>query len=139
MRKRRLAWLVAGVMVTIALATVATAKTTIVKGIVHDGSKQAVPAAAVYLIPAGDVAKLAKPPSIEIRKDAANDEPMEDNLAANRDTYRKGTTDKNGAFSISGVADGKYFVYVEPSDRDHLPGGDLSNKAMAAEELVGSS
>ena len=45
MRKHRFAWLVAGVMVTIALAAVATAKTTIVKGVVQDGSKQAVPAA----------------------------------------------------------------------------------------------
>ena len=136
MRKRRFAWLVAGVMVTIALATVATAKTTTVKGVVQDGSKQAIPAAVVYLIPAADVARLAKPPSIDIRRDAPNDEPMEDNLAANRDTYRQGTTDRNGAFTISGVADGKYFVYVEPSDRGHLPGGDLSNKAMAAEELA---
>lgn len=135
MRKRRFAWLVAGVMVSIGVATVATAKTTIVKGVVQDGSKQAVAAAVVYLVPAGDVAKLAKPPSIEIRKDASNDEPMEDNLAANRDTYRRGTTDKNGAFTISGVAAGKYFVYVEPSDRSHLPGGDLSNKAIAAEDL----
>jgi predicted CXXCH cytochrome family protein len=139
MRKRWFAWLVAGVMVTVALATIATAKTTIVKGVVQDGSKQAIPAAVVYLIPAGDVAKLAKPPSIEIRREAPNDEPMEDNLAANRDTYRQGTTDRNGAFTISGVAAGKYFVYVEPSDRNHLPGGDLSNKAMAAEELAKKS
>jgi len=126
-------------MVTVALATIATAKTTIVKGVVQDGSRQAIPAAVVYLIPAGDVAKLAKPPSIEIRRDAPNDEPMEDNLAANRDTYRQGTTDRNGAFTISGVAAGKYFVYVEPSDRNHLPGGDLSNKAMTAEELAKKS
>ena len=136
MRKLRLAWLVPGGLVIIALATIAAAKSTVVKGVVQDGSRQGVAAAVVYLIPAGDVAKLAKPPSIEIRKDAPNDEPMEDNLAANRDTYRKGTTDRNGAFTISGVADGKYFVYVEPSDREHLPGGDLSRKAMTAEELA---
>jgi hypothetical protein len=107
------------------LAPAAEAKTLTVKGVVQDGSKQPVAAAVVYLVPAGDVAKLAKPPSIEIRKDVSNDEPMEDNLAANRDKYLKGTTDKNGAFTISGVADGKYFVYAEPSSRDHLPGGDL--------------
>ena len=127
---------VAAGSVILAPAPGAEAKTLTVKGVVQDGSKQPVAAAVVYLVPAGDVAKLAKPPSIEIRKDVPNDEPMEDNLATNRDKYPKGTTDKNGAFTISGVADGKYFVYVEPSSRDHLPGGDLSNKSMAADELA---
>src|SRR3990172_1614385 len=47
-----------------------------------------------------------------------------------------GATDATGAFTISGVADGKYFVYVEPTDRDHLPGGDLAKKAMAAGDLA---
>jgi hypothetical protein len=120
----------------LALAWLAEAKVVTVKGVVQDGSKQPVAGAAVYLVPAADVAGLAKPPSIEIRKDVTNDEPMEDNLAANRDKYLKGTTDRNGAFTISGVADGKYFVYVEPSDRDHLPGGDLSNKSMGTAELA---
>ncbi len=133
------AWLLRGCITAgmiLALAQSAAAKPVTVRGVVQDGSKQPVAAAAVYLVPAADVARLAKPPSIDIRKDVPNDEPMEDNLAANRDTYRKGTTDRTGAFTISGVADGKYFVYVEPSDRDHLPGGDLSNKAMAADELA---
>ncbi|MBI2959272.1 MAG: hypothetical protein HYY28_03080, partial [Betaproteobacteria bacterium] len=106
-----------------------------VKGTVSDGSKQPVAGAAVYLIPAADVAKLGKPPSIEIRKNSPNDEPMEDTLATNRDKYKKGTTDKKGAFSILNVADGRYFVYVETSDRDHLPGGDLANKSMSTAEL----
>ncbi len=107
-----------------------------VKGAVSDGSKQPVASAAVYLIPAADVEKLAKAPSIEIKKNSPNDEPMEDNLAANRDKYKKGTTDKKGNFSIPKVADGKYFVYVEPSDANYLPGGDASNKAMSAAELA---
>ncbi len=125
----------ASVILTLLATTGAKAAVT-VNGVVQDGSKQPVAGAAVYLVPAADVVKLAKPPSIEIRKDVPNDEPMEDNLAANRDRYAKGTTDKNGAFTISGVADGKYFVYVEPSDREHLPGGDVSNKAMTSADLA---
>ena len=120
----------------LSFAPVAEAKkgAAMVKGVVQDGSKQPVAGAAVFLIPAGDVEKLAKAPSIEIKKDTPNDEPMEDNLANNRDKYQKGMTDKKGNFSIK-VADGKYFVYVEPADKEHLPGGDLSNKSMTAAEL----
>ncbi len=137
MRRGGLTWFaVAAASAILALAPLAEAKAVTVRGAVQDGSKQPVAGAVVYLVPAADVAKLAKPPSIEIRKDVPNDEPMEDNLAANRDRYLKGTTDKNGAFTIAGVADGKYFVYVEPSDRDYLPGGDLANTAIAAEDLA---
>jgi len=137
MRNRGSMWVVVATGSTIlALAPVAGAKAATVRGAVQDGSKQSVAGAAVYLVPAADVAKLAKAPSIEIRKDVPDDEPLEDSLAANRARYPKGTTDKNGAFTISGVADGKYFVYVEPSDADHLPGGDLSKKAMTADELA---
>lgn len=106
-----------------------------VKGVVRDGSKQPIANAAVYLIPAADVEKLGKAPSIEIKRNTPNDEPMEDSLAANRDKYAKGTTSKTGNFAIPKVKDGKYFVYVEPSDKEHLPGGDISNKAMTAAEL----
>jgi predicted CXXCH cytochrome family protein len=113
----------------------AAAKDGAVAGTVQDGSKQPVAGATVYLVPAAEVAKLAKAPSIEIRRDVDNDEPMEDTLATNRDKYQQGKTDQKGAFSIAKVVDGKYFVYVEPADGDHLPGGDLANKAMAASEL----
>jgi len=108
----------------------------LVKGVVSDGSKQPVSEATVYLIPAEDVAKLAKTPSIEIKKNTPNDEPMEDNLAENRDKYLKGKTDKKGNFSIKKVPGGKYFVYAEPSDKQHLPGGDLSNKSMTTAEMA---
>lgn len=119
-----------------AFAPLAQAKEGVIKGTVEDGSKQAVAGATVYLVPAADVAKLAKAPTTEIRANVDNDEPMEDSLAPNRDKYQQGTTDKKGAFSIAKVADGKYFVYVEPADPEHLPGGDLANKAMTAAELM---
>ncbi|MFZ5797627.1 MAG: hypothetical protein ACOY3O_04285, partial [Thermodesulfobacteriota bacterium] len=113
----------------------ATSQAAPVKGTVQDGSKQAVAGATVYLVPAVDVEKLQKQPSIEIRANVDNDEPMEDTLATGRDKYRKGTTDPSGAFTIEQVGEGKYFVYVEPSDPGHLPGGDLANRAMTTAEL----
>jgi predicted CXXCH cytochrome family protein len=136
MRNPRGPWSEIGAAIAVLMvAQVADAAVT-VKGTVQDGSRQPVPGAAVYLVPAADVAKLAKQPTVEIRKNVPNDEPMEDNLAANRDRYPKGTTSGNGAFTIPGVPDGKYFVYVEPSDRDHLPGGDRANKAVSAQDLA---
>ncbi len=108
------------------------------KGVVQDASGQAVENATVWLIPSSDVEAMAKTPT-EIKRDSKNDEPLEDNLAANRDKYQKATTDKKGGFKISNVADGKYFVYVEPSDKEHLPGGDKSNKAISTAEFKGKT
>lgn len=110
----------------------------VLKGVVQDVSGQAVVNATVYLIPSADVEEMAKTPT-EIKRDSKNDEPLEDNLAANKDKYQKGTTDKKGNFKISNVADGKYFIYVEPSDKEHLPGGDRSNKAMSTAEFKGKT
>jgi hypothetical protein len=96
-----------------------------VKGVVEDGSGQKVANATVWLIPAADVAAMAKTP-IEIKRDATNDEPLEDNLAANRERYLKAQSGSKGEFSVAGVPDGKYFLYVEPADTLYLPGGDKS-------------
>ncbi len=106
------------------------------EGIVQDASGQAVEKATVYLIPAADVEAMAKIPT-EIKRDSKNDEPLEDNLAANRDKYQKAATNKKGGFRIANVTDGKYFVYVEPGDKGHLPGGDRANKAMSTAEFKG--
>jgi predicted CXXCH cytochrome family protein len=106
-----------------------------VKGAVQDKSGQAVEKATVYLIPSSDVEAMGKTP-IEIKRDSKNDEPFEDNIAANKDKYQKAVTDKNGNFTISKVSDGKYFVYAEPSDKTYLPGGDISNKAITSAELA---
>ncbi|MFZ5996831.1 MAG: cytochrome c3 family protein [Nitrospirota bacterium] len=106
------------------------------KGTVQDGSGQAIQKATVYLIPAADVKAMAKRVP-EIRRDSPIDEPHEDLLARNRDDYRKATTDKKGNFTIAKIEDGKYFIYVEPSDDEHLPGGNISDKAMATSEFAG--
>ncbi|TRZ66246.1 MAG: hypothetical protein D4S02_07220, partial [Rhodocyclaceae bacterium] len=88
-----------------------------VKGVGEDGSKETflkVADATVWLIPAGDVAAMGKTP-IEVKKDSANDEPLEDNLAANRGRYLNTKTNAKGEFSFGNVPGGKYFVYVEPA------------------------
>jgi len=134
-KQQQLAGLAAAAI--IAFAQLAAASQGVpVNGVVQDGSKQAVAGAAVYLVPAADVEKLRKEPSIEIRANVDNDEPMEDTLATGRDKYPKGITDLTGAFTISAVEEGRYFVYVEPADPAHLPGGDMANKAMSAAELT---
>jgi len=108
-----------------------------VKGVVEDGSKETflkVADATVWLIPAMDVAAMGKTP-IEIKKDAKNDEPLEDNLAANRGRYLNAKTNAKGEFSFADVPGGKYFVYVEPANNKYLPGGDKSRKALGTDEL----
>ena len=110
----------------------------VVRGTVQDVSGQMIEKATVYLIPAGDVAALAKT-SLEVRRNSPNDEPLEDSLAANIDKYQKASTDKKGNFTIAGIADGKYFIYVAPSDKTYLPGGDKSNKALSTTELKGKT
>lgn len=106
-----------------------------VKGVVEDASGQKVANAKVWLIPAADVAAMGKTP-IEIKNDARNDEPLEDNLAANRERYAKGASNAAGEFSISGVRDGRFFLYVEPSGVQYLPGGDKSRKSLSTAELA---
>lgn len=106
-----------------------------VKGVVEDVSGQKVGNATVWLIPAADVVAMAITP-IEIKKDATNDEPLEDNLAANRDRYFKAKSSAKGKFSVAGVTGGKYFLYVEPADNRYLPGGDKSRKSLTSSELA---
>jgi hypothetical protein len=87
------------------------------KGVVEDGSKETflkVADATVWLIPATDVAAMGKTP-IEVKAGSANDEPLEDSLAANRGRYLNAKTNAKGEFSFANVPGGKYFVYVEPA------------------------
>ena len=107
---------------------------TAVNGVVKDVSAQNVASATVYLIPSADVAAMAKNP-MEIKKNAANDEPLEDNLAVGKDKYPKAVTDGQGNFKIADVVDGKYFIYVVPKDSTYLPGGDKANQAVSTTEL----
>jgi len=123
---------------TLLASTPAAAAGTTVRGVIKDGAKQTVAKATVYLIPASDVAEMAKT-KMEVRKNAANDEPMEDSLAAHKDKYPQGRSDTLGKFKIAGVAEGKYFLYVVPADATYLPGGNKANTAVATKELNGKS
>jgi predicted CXXCH cytochrome family protein len=107
-----------------------------VKGAVMDASKQPVAKAVVFLVPASDVAALYRKPPFDVVRNSPNDEPFEDTLAANKDKYLRGTTNTKGAFSISKVPEGKWFVYAEPTDGRHLPGGDISDRARTSSELA---
>jgi len=78
---------------------------------------------------------MAKTP-IEIKKDAKNDEPLEDNLAANRERYLKAKSGAAGEFSVAAVPSGKYFLYVEPADSSYLPGGDKSRISLSNTDLA---
>lgn len=106
-----------------------------IKGVVEDADGTRVPNATVWLIPAADVAAMAKTP-VEVKRDSTNDEPLEDSLAANRSGYPKGTSDASGAFAVEAAPDGRYFLYVEPADARYLPGGDRSRKSMTTDALA---
>lgn len=132
---RVLSFLVTSVGVLLLVDRPVMAATTI-SGVIKDASKQIVPKATVYLIPAADVAAMAKTP-MEVKKNAANDEPLEDNLAANKDKYKKGVSDNQGNFKITDVAEAKYFLYVVPADATYLPGGNKADVAISPKELQG--
>ncbi|MDO8281019.1 MAG: cytochrome c3 family protein [Thermodesulfovibrionia bacterium] len=106
------------------------------KGTVQDVSGQKIGNAVVYLIPSADVEAMGKT-VLEVKQNSPNDEPLEDNLAANIDNYMNGSTDKKGRFTITGIPDGKYFIFVMPSDKTYLPGGDKSHEAIATADFAG--
>ncbi len=98
--------------------------------------------AKVYLIPATaiDMARITAsdiyyPPY----RAEAYDEPLEDAIRAKGLEFPSAITDTEGKFLIPKVPDGNFFVQVMPSegDREHLPGGDKSRSANAAEYLRG--
>lgn len=106
-----------------------------IKGVVEDVAGQKVENAIIWLIPAADVAAMAKKP-VEVRKDSPNDEPLEDNLDANRGRYMKAQSNALGEFSLNGVTGDRFFVYVEPADKRYLPGGDASRKSRSVTDLA---
>ena len=106
-----------------------------VKGVVEDADGKKVENATVWLIPAADVATMAKTP-VEIKRDSPNDEPLEDNLAAHRTSYLQAKSGPGGKFTLPKVPKGNFFLYVEPADNRYLPGGDKSRKALSTKELT---
>ncbi len=120
------------------LALAAPLSAATIKGVVEDADGTKVPDATVWLIPAADVAAMAKTP-VEIKRDSPSDEPLEDNLAANGKRYLKAKSGPKGKFAIAKVPRGKFFLYVEPADSRYLPGGDQSRKALSTQELTAAA
>ncbi len=114
-------------------------------GVVRDPSGQLVPLGHVYLVPAADVAALAKVPlDLSLAPSAAagfaGDEPLEDLLDQNASSYTAASVAADGSYRIPQVGDGAYFIVWQPDDKDtgHLPGGDRCRKALDRASLVGT-
>jgi len=60
-------------------------------------------------------------------------------VAASGSTFASATTDASGGYELETVPDGSYFVYVEPTDGEHLPGGSLCRHSTSADSLRGST
>ncbi|NOY92885.1 MAG: hypothetical protein GXP55_17000 [Deltaproteobacteria bacterium] len=115
-----------------------------VVGVVTDTSGQPVAAGKVYLVPAADVAALAETPIdvlVTPEEQAASvvDEPLEDLIDVNGDTYTWAEVDADGVYRIPTVPEGRYFVVWLPAAEDalHLPGGSLCRESVPDTSLVG--
>ncbi len=99
----------------------------------------------VYLIPSEDVETLGQTP-IDLflsPVDAAAstvDEPLDDLIDTNGDTYATATVDNDGVYRFTTIADGRYYVTWAPdsSDAMHLPGGDRCRSSVETADLVGT-
>ncbi len=114
-------------------------------GVVRDPSGQTLPNGTIYLVPATDVAALAKT-ALDITvsptdaKALATDEPLEDLLDANASTYTSTKVGADGSYRFTALASGSYFIVFEPAAADayHLPGGDHCRQATDTKSLIGT-
>jgi predicted CXXCH cytochrome family protein len=98
----------------------------------------------VYLVPASDVEALSETPidlflSPEEAASDPVDEPIEDLLDVNGESYEQAAVDGDGVYRFETLPDGSYFVVWTPAPEDtiHLPGGDNSNVAIDRASLIG--
>jgi len=103
-----------------------------------------VPGGTVYLVPSSDVETLAETPidlflSPEDTAVLEVDEPIEDLLGTNGDSYVQTAVDAEGVYRFDTLPEGRYFVVWVPvvEDAEHLPGGDSSRVSFTTESLVG--
>ena len=97
-----------------------------------------VPNGTVYLVPAVDVEALSQTPialfaSPEETAMLDNDEPIEDLIDANSDSYEQAAVDENGVYRFETLPEGSHFVVWFPAADDdrHLPGGNNTRVAFA--------
>jgi len=101
----------------------------------------------VYLVPASDVETLSEIPidlflSPEDTAMLTIDEPIEDLLDANDETYEQAPVDASGIYRFETLPDeseGNHFIVWVPAtdDAEHLPGGDSSRVSFSTESLMG--
>jgi hypothetical protein len=98
----------------------------------------------VYLVPSTDVETLSETPiDIFLSPDATAmleiDEPIEDLLDTQGDSYEQAAVDTSGVYRFETLPEGRYFVvWVPESDDDeHLPGGDNGRVSFDADSLIG--
>jgi hypothetical protein len=111
-----------------------------VVGYLKDTAGRAVIGATVYLVPSSAIPSTPLDLStVAAARASTVDEPLEDTVAANGATYQKGVTDAAGAYRITPVAAGRYFVTAIPTtaDVDHLPGGSMCRTSVTEAALVG--
>ena len=71
---------------------------------------------------------------------SATDEPLEDLIDANTDTYASAAVGQDGVYRLKKLAAGRYFVVWIPADTDraHLPGGSACRSARDRTSLAGA-
>jgi len=113
-------------------------------GRVMEPNMMPVPGGTVYLVPASDVEELSETPidlflSPEATAMLEVDEPIEDLLDTNGDSYEQAAVDQSGVYRFETLPEGEHFVAWTPADEDrqHLPGGDSSRAAVDTASLVG--
>jgi len=110
------------------------------QGTVSDASGTPVAEATVYLVPTSAISTQAiTAAGVLAGTTEAFDEPLEDAVATGGTGFTQATTDANGAYTIATIADGRYFLYVEPSDPEHLPGGSLCRVSGSADSFRGTT
>ncbi|NOY92886.1 MAG: hypothetical protein GXP55_17005 [Deltaproteobacteria bacterium] len=115
-----------------------------VVGVVTDTSGTPVGSGTVYLIPSADVDTMAAT-DIDVFATPDEvaamtvDEPLEDLIDTNGDSYTKADVDGDGIYRITTVATGRYFVVWVPDAADalHLPGSNLCRESVPDTSLVG--
>lgn len=113
-------------------------------GVVLD-TAGAPPIGRVVLVPAADVQTLAETPIDLTLSPAAtatvgNDEPLEDLIDANGDSYASASLDEDGVYRFTELVSGAYFLVFTPdaADSAHLPGGDRCRTALSSDSLLGT-
>jgi hypothetical protein len=107
-----------------------------VVGLVTVGAFDLITSGTVYFVPAADVAAL---PATTLGASSANDEPLEDLIAANSGTYASAIVAADGIYRRTSLADGLYFVVWMPvaGSTTYLPGGSACRVARDAADLRG--